>query len=148
MSVTTNIPSSIEELVQRYNQAWNDCDLEAILALQTPDSEFRIHGAQELMKWEGIDACREAYDYILKALPDQRMDSHSLVVKENFYVCHHFVTGTFALPWNMAGRVYEPTGETITFEILDIMTCEGNLVKLKDGWVDGLAMHNALTRAA
>src|SRR5690606_441049 len=56
MSVTTERPKSLDELVERYNQAWGDHDLEAILALQTPDSEFRVHGAGELMKWEGIDA--------------------------------------------------------------------------------------------
>jgi predicted ester cyclase len=148
MSVTTNVPASVEELAERYNTAWGDHDLEAILALQTPDSEFRVHGTQELMSWKGIDACREAYGYLLTALPDQQFESHTLVVKEDFYICHHFVTGTFVLPWQMAGRVYEPTGKPVRFEILDTMHCEGNLVKLKDGWVDGLALHNQLTGAA
>lgn len=147
MSVNT-VPTSIEELAQRYNQAWGDHDLEAILALQTPDSEFRIHGTQELMSWDGIDACREAYGYLLQALPDQKFESHTLVVKEDFYICHHFVTATFVLPWQMGGRRYEPTGKPIRFEILDTMHCEGNLVKLKDGWVDGLAIHNQLTGGA
>jgi predicted ester cyclase len=145
MSVTKNVPSSLEELIQRYNGAWNDHDLEEILALQTPDSSFLIHGAQDVMKWEGIDACRECYTYLLQAFPDQKFETTSTVISKDMYVCHHYLTGTLTLPWQMGGRTYQPSDKPIRFELVDIMTCENNLVKVKNGWIDGLAIHKQLT---
>jgi uncharacterized protein (TIGR02246 family) len=145
MSAAVAPPSAIEELVDRYNRAWNDHDLEAILALQTPDSSFVVHGTQELMKWEGIDACRASFEYLMKAWPDYRMEATSLHIDGDSWVCHQNLTGTLVLPWQMGGRTYEPIGRPITFEIVDLIRCEGNLVKLKEGWMDGLAIHNQLT---
>lgn len=137
-------PSSTRELVERYNQAWNDHDLEGILALQTRDSEFRIHGQQDLLKWTGIDECRSCYEYLMRAWPDYKMAVTSLVVAKDLYVCHLNLTGTLVMPWKMGGRTYQPIGKPVTFEIVDIIHCEGNLVKLKESWNDGLALHNQL----
>ncbi|WP_028935768.1 ester cyclase [Pseudonocardia spinosispora] len=147
MGTDQSAPSSIDELVRRYNKAWNDHDLEAILAMQTPDSSFVVHGMHELLKWEGIDECRNAFEYLMKAWPDYSMTSTSLHVDGDSWVCHQNLTGTLALPWQMGGRTYEPTGKTITIEIVDLIRCEGNLVKLKEGWMDGLSIHKQLTES-
>jgi ketosteroid isomerase-like protein len=140
--------SSIQDFATRYVQAWNDHELEAILSMHTPDSEFWLHGADGLQKWTGLAGCREAFDFLLRALPDQHIEPYSVVVREDFLVAHSRVTGTLALPWPMAGRVYQPTGKPMQFEIVDIWHFRGDRLRIKEGWVDGLALHHALAGRA
>jgi predicted ester cyclase len=141
-----NMPRSVAELAEVYLQAWSDHDLEGILALHTPDSAFWVHGGDGVMKWDGIDGCRVAFDYLLRLFPDQRFENKSLIVTDDYYIGHTMVTGTLALPWELGNRVYQPNGKTITFEIQDFMHCQGNRIRIKEGWIDGLAIHNQLTR--
>ena len=99
MSVAVAAPRSTTELAERYKQAWVDEDLEAILALHTPDyTEFVMHGAHGVQKWEGTDACRGAFDYLLRVAPGWSWETTSLVVHGDFYVAHHNLTGTLVLP--------------------------------------------------
>lgn len=148
MSSATTAPSSLDELVERYNKAWNDHDLDGILALHTAEPEFLIHGAQELMKWVGRDECRSCFEYLIDAWPDYHMVAGKPIIRDSVYVCSQMLTGTLVKPWKMAGRTYEPIGKPVTFEIIDVMHCEGNLIAVKDSWLDGLAIHNQLTAAA
>ena len=130
-----------------YFQAWVARDLDRILARHTPDSNFVLHGIDGVQVWKGIDGCRQIFDLILRALPDQTFDVQSIVVKEDFLVAHSIVTGTLVLPWPMGGRIYEPNGRTIKFEIVDIWHFQGDRIRVKEGWLDALAMHNQLTQA-
>jgi predicted ester cyclase len=143
---TITTPTSTQELAERYLQAWQDHDLESILALQTPDSEFHLHGAGGVKSSIGIEACRETYDYILKAWPDQSFDVKGLTVHDNFYVGTSVLTGTLALPWQMGEATYQPTGTPISFEMVDIMQCEGNRIRLKNSWIDAVAVADQLER--
>lgn len=148
MTTTAQAPKTMEELVERYNRAWGDHDLDGILSLHTPDSGWRVHGVNGIMiDVKGIDACREAFGMVLAAIPDQAFDSTELVIREDYYVCHHTVTGTFATPFALDGTVYDAIGKPVEFEIVDIMECEGNLVKQKGGWLDGLAVYRQLEAA-
>lgn len=139
-----SVPASLSELVDCYYAAYNAHDVDAILALQTSDAEYRLHGVAGTTTWVGVDACREVYEHHLRAWPDQRLDCHGVAIDGNLCVCHVLLTGTLALPWRMAGRTYAPTGRPVTFELVHVLRCEGNLVRIKDGWVDGLAIHNQL----
>lgn len=144
MAVTEHVPASLEELADRYDQAWNDFDLEGILALQTPDSKFILRGGGGTRVWDGIDACRSCYDYLLRLGPDGVMTRMELFVGDGIYVANHNYKATWALPWEMGGKTYEPTGKPVEFEMVDIMYCEGSLVKVKDGWIDGCALYQQL----
>ena len=130
-----------------YFQAWVARDLERILALHTPDSDFVLHGADGVQVWRGIEAVRQIFDLILRSLPDQTFDVQSMVVKEDFLVAHSIVTATLVLPWPMGGRTYLPSGRAIQFEIVDICHFQGDKIRLKEGWLDALAMHNQLTQS-
>lgn len=130
---------------ERYVKAWNEHDLEAILSMHTPDSAFWLHGAHGLQKWDGLEGCREAFDFLLRALPDQLIEPYSSVVREDFLVAHSTVTATLALPFPMAGRTYQPTGKVMSFEIVDIWHFRGDRLHIKEGWVDGLALHDQLS---
>jgi len=145
MAVSSNVPRSLDELVRRYMKAWGEHDLDAIMSLHTPDyTEFIVHGGNGVQKWEGFDAVRECFDYLLRAWPDQSFKTTNLAISDKLYVAHHDLTGTLVTSWPMGGRTYQPTGRPITFEIVDIMHCESNLIRRKEGWIDGLAIASGL----
>lgn len=146
MTTSTQVPTSVGELAERYGQAWNDHDLEAILALQTDDSVFVLHGGGGERASNGLQACRETYDFLLRAWPDQHFDVQRLEVREGFYVCESILTGTLALPWPMGDETFQPDGRQVRFDIVDIMVCEGNLVRHKSSWIDGFAIRQQLAR--
>lgn len=141
----TNIPSSVEELAKRYNQAWYDRDMDAILALHTPEFDFVLRGGNGIAKFSGRAACRGAFAMLMRAWPDYKFEGAELIVRKDFYMCHQYITGTLVEPWHMGGQTYQPTGKPTRFLIVDLMHCEGNLIKVKDGWIDGLAIHHSLT---
>jgi SnoaL-like polyketide cyclase len=148
MSSAVGAPSTVQELAERYLQAWQDHDLEAILALQTEDSEFHLHGAGGVKSSVGIDVCRATYDYLLKAWPDQRFEVTGLTVNGNSYVGQSILTATLALPWEMGDKTYYPSGKSVSFEMVDIMQCEGNRIKLKNCWMDGVGLIQQLEAAS
>jgi hypothetical protein len=147
MTATKNDPTTLEELAIQYDQAWNDHDLDRIIELQTPDSKFILRGAAGSRTWEGREACRQCYDYLLRAWPDQHMVRTTLYVAEGIYVANHTYRGTLVMPWEMGGKVYQPTGRPVEFEMVDIMYCKDNRVHVKDGWIDGLQMALELAAA-
>lgn len=144
MTATSKAPTSVEELAERYDAAWNDHDLETILALQTPDSKFVLHGAGGPKTWEGLDACRQCYEYLLRAVPDQHFAATGLDIEGDTYVGSHDCSGTFVEPWEMGGKVYQPTGNRVSFDQVDIIACKDNLVHVKNAWIDGFALAQQL----
>lgn len=151
MTTMQTAPRSLHELASRYLEAWNDHDLEAILALHTPDTEFHINGIDGVVSAVGIDACRETFAYLLRAWPDQRFELNRLTVRddwEDFWIVRWQLTGALALPWEMGGRTFEPSAAQVSFAGNDMMYCEGNLIKVKDSWIDGLAIRAQLERNA
>ena len=98
MNMTIDSPASVEELAKVYVQAWNDHDLDRILEFHPPDMKFVMHGADGVQIREGIDDCRDTFGFLLALLPDQYIQTQTLVVKKNFYVGHSTIAGTPALP--------------------------------------------------
>lgn len=137
-------PEAMRELADRYGKAWNDHDNDAIVALQTEDSVFRLHGAGGVKESVGVEACRETYEYLLAAWPDQHFDVRNIVVRESFYVCESILTGTLALPWQMGDETFQPNGKKVGFEIVDIMEIENGRIKTKNSWMDGFALREQL----
>lgn len=143
-SVSASSLEAVRQLAERYGQAWNDHDNDAICALQTDDSVFVLHGAGGVKRSIGLEECRSTYEYLLRAWPDQHFDVQELVVRESFYVCESILTGTLAEPWQMGDETFEPTGKQIRFEIVDIMQLENGLIKTKSSWIDGFAIREQL----
>jgi SnoaL-like domain len=144
MTVIDSLPTSTRELADRYHKAWNDLDLEALVALMAPDVKFILRGGGGSRVWDGIDACRECFGFLLQAWPDTRMERTDLVVGEGYYVANQRFRGTLRLPWEMGETTYEPGDGSIEIEMVDIVHSENNLVKVKQTWIDGFAMAQQL----
>jgi steroid delta-isomerase-like uncharacterized protein len=128
-----------QELAERYSQAWNDHDLDAIMALHTEDTVFDLHQAG-VEPAVGQEAVRGVFDFLLKAWPDTRFETQRLTVREDFYVSEWVLTGTLSLPWQIGDTVIQPRGQKLSFPGVDIMSCENGKIKLKSCWLDVVSM--------
>jgi uncharacterized protein (TIGR02246 family) len=101
------------ELIERYNDAWNAQDLDAIASMHHPDVVFHNHTADEMA--EGADAVRAHIARIFENNPDLRFSTRSLRVAGDFAVCE----------WTAQARGVEWDG-------VDVFPVENGLIRRKD----------------
>ena len=83
--------AAVRDLIERYNDAWNRQDLDAICGLHAPGMVFENHTAAE--RAEG-DAVRGHIGGIFAAYPDLRFATRSLLTGEDFAVCEWTASAT------------------------------------------------------
>jgi steroid delta-isomerase-like uncharacterized protein len=105
-----------QELIDRYNQAWNDHDVDAIVAMQAPDFVFENHTAGERAEGE---AAREHIARIFENAPDLRFRGRRLYVREGLVVNEWTATAT-------------RDGMTLEWDGIDVFPIEDGLIKRKD----------------
>lgn len=105
------------ELIEKYNHAWNDHDLEAIAAFHAPDVVFHNYSADE--RAEGAEAVKEHIGGILAAYPDLHFRGRRLYARDGLVVSEWTATAT------RDGRKYEWDG-------VDVFPIEGGKIKRKD----------------
>jgi ketosteroid isomerase-like protein len=107
----------LERLIERYNEAWNAHDLDAILALHAPGMVFENHTAGE--RAEG-DAVGPHIAAIFERWPDLRFISRRLYAREGLVVSEWIARATDA-----QGRLREWDG-------VDVFPFENGLIVRKD----------------
>jgi ketosteroid isomerase-like protein len=85
------------ELIERYNDAWNAHDLDAIHSMHDADIVFHNHTADE--RAEGADAVREHIGEIFRNHPTLRFTTRSLHCGADFAVCE-WTASTGAKEWD------------------------------------------------
>jgi steroid delta-isomerase-like uncharacterized protein len=110
------MPEHEQELIERYNQAWNDHDVDAIVSMHAPDFVFENHTAGE--RAEGDDA-REHIARIFENAPDLRFRGRRLYVREGLVVNEWTATAT-------------REGKTLEWDGIDVFPIEDGLIKRKD----------------
>jgi uncharacterized protein (TIGR02246 family) len=75
----------VRGLIERYNDAWNRHDLDAIASMHHPDVVFQNHTAGE--RAEGAEAVRAHIARIFENNPDLRFSTRSLGCGDDFAVC-------------------------------------------------------------
>jgi uncharacterized protein (TIGR02246 family) len=110
--------SDLAQLIERYNKAWNDQDLDAIASFHTPDVVFENHTAGERV--EGAEAVRDHIAGIFSRWPDMRFSGRSLYVGEGFVTCEWTATATRA------------DGTRIEWDGVDLFPFRDGLIARKD----------------
>ena len=110
--------TDLAQIIERYNQAWNDQDVEAIAGFHTADVVFQNHTAGERV--EGDDAVREHIAGIFSRWPDMRFSGRSLYVGDGFVVCEWTATAT------------RSDGTRIEWDGVDIFPFRDGLIARKD----------------
>jgi steroid delta-isomerase-like uncharacterized protein len=137
MAVAADSPAALEAAIERYNHAWNNHDLDAIMAMHAPDMVFENHTAGE--RAEGEDA-RAHIGAIFDAWPDIAFEGRTLYVRDGLVVQEWTATATHAKQARRGDLVIEPTGRTITWQGMDIIPFENGMVKRKDVYSDSVSV--------
>ena len=105
---------NVQELIERYNDAWNAQDIDAIASMHHPDVVFHNHTADE--RAEGAAAVRDHIAAIFGNNPDLRFSTVSLRVADEFAVCE----------WTASARGVEWDGVDV-FPIRDGLIARKNV---------------------
>jgi steroid delta-isomerase-like uncharacterized protein len=107
---------SVRELIERYNDAWNRQDVDAIVALHAPDFVFHNWTAGERV--EG-DAARDHIARIFANTPSLRFSGRRLYARDGLVVSEWTATA-------------ERDGATVEWDGVDVFPIENGLIKRKD----------------
>ena len=132
---------ALTETIGRYNDAWNAHDLDAIMAMHTPDMVFDNHTAGESASGE---EARGHIGSIFETWPDIAFATRRLYVREGLVVQEWTATATHANEMRRGDLVAEPTGRKVTWDGLDVIPFAGGLVKRKDVYSDSVTILSAL----
>jgi len=129
--------AALEETIVRYNDAWNDHDLDLIASMHAPDMVFENHTAGERAEGE---AAREHIGSIFETWPDITFSTRRLYVRDGLVVQEWTATATHASEMRRGDLVAAPTGKTISWNGLDVIPFEDGLVKRKDVYSDSVSI--------
>jgi steroid delta-isomerase-like uncharacterized protein len=128
---------TLEELIDRYNQAWNDHDLDAIASMHAPDMVFENHTAGESAR--GPDA-REHIASIFETWPDIHFETRRLYVRDGVVTQEWTATATHRNAMRRGDLVAAPTGRKIEWRGVDVIPFENGLIKRKDVYSDSVSI--------
>jgi steroid delta-isomerase-like uncharacterized protein len=133
-------PDCIEALsaaIERYNDAWNDHDLDAIIAMHAPDMVFENHTAGESASGEEV---RGHIDSIFASWPDLRFEPRRLYVREGLVVQEWTARATHTETMRRGEIEAPPSGREVSWAGIDSIPFEGGLVKRKDVYSDSVSI--------
>jgi len=128
---------TLRDTIDRYNAAWNAHDLDAIMAMHAPDMVFENHTAGESASGE---EARAHIGSIFETWPDIEFTTRRLYVRPGLVVQEWTASATHANRMTRGDLVAEPTGNTVTWDGLDVIPFEDGLVKRKDVYSDSVSI--------
>ena len=114
--------AELERVIDRYNEAWNAQDLDAIVAFHAPGMVFENHTAGE--RAEGA-AVREHIGRIFSNWPDLSFRGRRLYVRDGLVVSEWTATAT------------DPDGRALEWDGIDVFPFEDGLILRKDVYSAG-----------
>lgn len=128
---------ALQGAIDRYNEAWNAHDLDAIIALHAPDMVFANHTAGESAQGEAV---RAHIGSIFATWPDLAFETRRLYVREGLVVQEWTASATHASTMRRGELVAEPTGRRVKWDGIDSIPFEGGLIKRKDVYSDSVSI--------
>jgi len=128
---------ALRETLDRYNTAWNEHDLDAIMAMHAPDMVFENHTAGESAVGE---EARAHIGSIFATWPDIAFTTRRLYVREGLIVQEWDAAATHTNTMRRGDLVAEPTGRLVTWEGIDSIPFENGLVKRKEVYSDSVSI--------
>ena len=123
--------------IERYNDAWNRHDVEAIIAMHAPDMVFENHTAGE--RAEGAQV-REHIAGIFAAWPDISFATRRLYVRDDLVVQEWTASATHSSELRRGDLVAPASGCTVEWKGLDVIPFEEGRVKRKDVYSDSVSI--------
>ena len=129
--------AELGRVIDRYNEAWNAHDLDAIMAMHAPDMVFENHTAGESAQGEAV---REHVAAIFGSWPDIAFETRRMYVREDLVVQEWTARATHSNTMRRGDLVAEPTGRRVEWKGLDVIPFEDGLIKRKDVYSDSVAI--------
>jgi steroid delta-isomerase-like uncharacterized protein len=129
--------AELKAAIDRYNEAWNAHDLDAIMAMHARDMVFENHTAGESAEGEAV---RDHIGAIFRTWPDIAFATRRLYVRDGLVVQEWTATATHANRMTRGDLVAEPTGRTVTWDGIDVIPFADGLIKRKDVYSDSISI--------
>ena len=130
--------AELQEFIDRYNDAWNAHDVEAIVAMHTEDSVFENHTTGDVNV--GREAIGQAIAGIFRVFPDLTFEGRRQYIREDLVVQEWTARGTHQGTMTRSGIEVEPTGRTVEYRGMDVIPIREGLVARKDVYSDGVTL--------
>jgi steroid delta-isomerase-like uncharacterized protein len=137
VTATSDSAAELGPTIQRYNEAWNAHDLDAIMSMHAPDMIFENHTAGESAQGEDV---RRHVASIFDSWPDIRFETRRLYVRDGVVTQEWTATATHSHTMRRGDLVAEPTGRTIAWRGIDVIPFEDGLIKRKDVYSDSVSI--------
>jgi steroid delta-isomerase-like uncharacterized protein len=130
-------PQSLEQAIGRYNDAWNDHDLDAIMSMHAPEMVFENHTAGESAQGDQV---REHIGAIFETWPDIHFETRRIYVRDGVVTQEWTASATHSNIMRRGDLVAEPTGKTVEWRGVDVIPFEDGLIKRKDVYSDSVSI--------
>lgn len=117
-------PSDVIGLLDRFAEAWNRHDLDALMSMMTDDCVFEASAGPEVngQRSEGREAVRAAYAAVFAAFPDAQWRNP-----------RHFIAGNRAVSeWTFTGT--QRDGTQVTVNGCDLFTVRDGQIAVKNSY--------------
>jgi steroid delta-isomerase-like uncharacterized protein len=130
--------AELQDFIDRYNEAWNAHDVDAIVAMHTEDSVFENHTTGDVNV--GREAIGRAITGIFGVFPDLAFETRRQYVRDDLVVQEWTARGTHQGTMTRSGIEVEPTGRTVEYRGMDVIPIREGLVARKDVYSDGVTL--------
>jgi steroid delta-isomerase-like uncharacterized protein len=130
-------PQSLEEAIGRYNEAWNNHDLDTIMSMHAPDMVFENHTAGEAAEGEEV---RDHIAAIFETWPDIHFETRRLYVRDGVVTQEWTASATHSNTMRRGELVAEPTGKRIEWRGVDVIPYGDGMIKRKDVYSDSVSI--------
>jgi steroid delta-isomerase-like uncharacterized protein len=128
----------LQDFIDRYNDAWNAHDVDAIVAMHTEDSVFENHVTGDVNV--GREQIGAAIRGIFGVFPDLSFEGRRQYIGEDLVVQEWTARGTQQGTMTRGGVEVPPTGKTVEYKGMDVIPIEDGLVARKDVYSDGVTL--------
>jgi steroid delta-isomerase-like uncharacterized protein len=128
----------LQKFIDRYNEAWNAHDVDAIVAMHTEDSVFENHTTGDVNV--GREAIGRAISGIFGVFPDLTFETRRQYIRDDLVVQEWTGRGTHEGTMTRSGIEVPPTGRTVEYRGLDVIPIRDGLVARKDVYSDGVTL--------
>jgi steroid delta-isomerase-like uncharacterized protein len=130
--------AELQEFIDRYNEAWNAHDVEAIVAMHTEDSVFENHVTGDVNV--GRDQIGAAIRGIFSVFPDLSFEGRRQYIREDLVVQEWTARGTHAGKMTRGRVDVQPTGRQVEYKGMDVIPVRDGLVARKDVYSDSITL--------
>jgi steroid delta-isomerase-like uncharacterized protein len=139
----TQTSTEIQELANRYGEAWNSQDLDAIMELHAEDCVFSAFAVGAPLA-KGKEAVREAFAGYIAMMPDINFAERSLQLGDDHWVLESTMSGTVEQSIDVDGESFGTNGARVEVPCVDVIKVRDGLITSKHTYIDSLAMQRQL----